>query len=141
MLTSKKLSFIDNYKLTRNASDSARKAGYSLKCCRQIGSRLLTNVDVKTVIDAWEAEEHAKLENKREERTKETFVDTAWKEYEKDSNPPAVRVRALEVAGKALGHLNGEVSINNNTQINVSIDKLNVMSLDDRWDMARKLLL
>ena len=50
-------------------------------------------------------------------------------------------VRVIEAQRKELeGDGTGAVT-NNNTQINVTIDKLNVMSLDDRWDMARKLLL
>lgn len=46
-MTPKQKAFCEEYLKSGNASDAARKAGYSEKTSRTIGGRLLTNVVVK----------------------------------------------------------------------------------------------
>lgn len=140
MLTARKKSFIDNYMLTRNASDSARKAGYSIKTCRQLGSRLLTDKDVKSAIDAWEASEHAKIEEKKAERTKDSYVETVWKQYETVTEEPS-KIRALELAGKAMGFIGTNDSRPNQT-LNITLNKTEVLNMiaPEKWNSLRSLL-
>lgn len=51
-VTPRQQRFIDAYLVDPNATQAAIRAGYSAKTAKQIGSRLLTNVDVKAAIDA-----------------------------------------------------------------------------------------
>ena len=43
--------FVDEYILTGNASESARRAGYSAKTAGSIGERLLKNVEVRAALE------------------------------------------------------------------------------------------
>ena len=52
MLNARQRRFIDEYLIDLNATQAAIRAGYSEKTARQIGDRLLTNVDIRTAIDA-----------------------------------------------------------------------------------------
>ena len=57
-LNPKQQLFCEHYAITRNGTKSAELAGYSSNSAKQQGSRLLTNVDVKTKIaDLLEASE------------------------------------------------------------------------------------
>src|SRR5690606_19123814 len=51
-LTAKQSGFIDYYLVSLNATSAAIQAGYSAKCARQIGHRLLTNVAIRQEVDA-----------------------------------------------------------------------------------------
>ena len=50
-LTNKQQVFIEEYLRCWNATEAARRAGYSEATARQIGSRLLTNVDIASEIE------------------------------------------------------------------------------------------
>ena len=54
--TNKQKIFISEYLVDLNATRAAIKAGYSAKTATQIGSKLLTNVDIKAEIDQQIAE-------------------------------------------------------------------------------------
>ncbi|MDL2318081.1 terminase small subunit [Eubacteriales bacterium OttesenSCG-928-A19] len=54
--------FVEEYLVDRNATQAAIRAGYSKKAAKQIGSRLLTNEDVATEIQARRAVVSEKLE-------------------------------------------------------------------------------
>lgn len=49
-ITNKQSVFIDEYLVDLNATQAALRAGYSPKTARQIGSRLLSNVDIRAEI-------------------------------------------------------------------------------------------
>jgi phage terminase small subunit len=49
-LTDKQSAFIEHYLTCWNAAEAARKAGYSERTAREQASRLLTNVNVQTVV-------------------------------------------------------------------------------------------
>ena len=51
-MTEKQLRFVDFYVQTGNASDAARKAGYSHRTAYSIGEQLLRREDVRAAIDA-----------------------------------------------------------------------------------------
>lgn len=58
--------FVLEYLIDRNATQAAIRAGYSEKTAKQIGSRLLTNVDVAEEIQRLGTKTAAKLEITRE---------------------------------------------------------------------------
>ena len=66
-MTERQNRFIDYYVQTGNASEAARKAGYSKNSARQIGDRLLANVDISEAIEKRLAE----LKTKRTADTQE----------------------------------------------------------------------
>ena len=50
-LNAKQLLFIDEYLIDHNGAQAAVRAGYSATCARQTASRLLTNHDIRVMID------------------------------------------------------------------------------------------
>lgn len=50
--TSKQRAFIENYLICWNATEAARRAGYSERTANEQGSRLLANVSVRAAIEA-----------------------------------------------------------------------------------------
>ena len=70
-LTAKQQRFVEEYLIDLNATQAAIRAGYSEKTAKQIGSRLLTNVDVEEAI----AEGRASL-SERTEITQDYVLST-----------------------------------------------------------------
>lgn len=60
-LTEKQKRFVDEYLVTLNAAEAAKRAGYSAKTAKEIGAENLTKPNIKQVIDA----RLAALEKKR----------------------------------------------------------------------------
>lgn len=52
MLNARQRRFVDEYLIDLNATQAAIRAGYSEKTARQIGDRLLSNVDIRAAVDA-----------------------------------------------------------------------------------------
>lgn len=51
MLTTRKRLFAENYLANANATEAAIKAGYSKKTARSQGQRLLTDVDIRALVE------------------------------------------------------------------------------------------
>lgn len=66
-LTARQSAFVQRYALSGNAAEAARLAGYSADTSRQIGSRLLSNVDVKAALQARRQAFQAELEVTRQD--------------------------------------------------------------------------
>lgn len=66
-LTAKQQRFIDEYLVDLNATQAAIRAGYSAKTAKQIGSRLLTNVDIASGIA-----------RRQEARSEKAELSEAW---------------------------------------------------------------
>ena len=66
-LTPKRARFVDEFLLDLNATQAAKRAGYSKKTARSQGQRLLTNVDIA-----------AAIKTKRDERSKRTGITADW---------------------------------------------------------------
>jgi hypothetical protein len=119
----------------QNATQAAIKAGYSEKSAAQIAWQLLRKPKIKAELDAWKAK-------KREEISKEDFVDMAIKDYRSLDVTEPNKPRFLDIAGKTLGYIgaNGDgkqaTTINNLTQINFNGSE----STGELWEMTRKLL-
>jgi len=75
MINRKQEQFILHYIKTLNSAESARLAGYSVKTARTIGSKLLTNLDIKNEIDRALKEKHERLT-----LTDEGIIERLWKE-------------------------------------------------------------
>lgn len=61
-LTPKQQRFVDEYLIDLNATQAAIRAGYSAKTARQIGERLLTNVDIQAALSARMKDREARTE-------------------------------------------------------------------------------
>ena len=109
MLTRRKEQFIDNYILTLNATKSAEQAGYSQRTAYSQGSRLLSNVEVKGVIDKRLAEIQA-----RNTITKESIIQNLWKEA-LNAQRSADRISA----NVALAKIRGDIRDNQVTQVSI----------------------
>jgi hypothetical protein len=116
-----------------NATESARKAGYSPKSCPQIGSQLLRKPKIREAI-----QKH--IDSKRADITKKDYVDMAIKDYKELSITEANKPRFLDIAGKALGYIGN----NQDARPNQSLTLINVdmtgKTQEQLWDMTRKLL-
>lgn len=118
-LTNRQQLFITEYKKCRNATKACKLAGYSANAARVIGCRLLAHPKIKKELNIW-------MDRETRIWSKETFIGKAVGEFE-GKNPPAVRVRALEIAGQALGHIGSgsRVQVNvDQRQVNVTNDEL-----------------
>lgn len=119
----------------QNATQSAIKAGYSAKSAVQIGSQLLHKPKIKTAIDNL-------IAKKREEITKESYVDMALKDYRAlDTNEPN-KPRFLDIAGKALGYIgnNQDQKLGGNTLNLTQINITGAETQEQLWEITRKLL-
>lgn len=70
-LNPKQAAFVREYLVDRNATQAATRAGYSEKTAKQIGSKLLTVVDVAAAIDAGTKKQAASLGVKAEDILRE----------------------------------------------------------------------
>ena len=115
--------FVEEFIVDLNCTQAAVRAGYSVKTAKQIGSRLLTHVDVALAIEKKKAElaERTgatqewvieKLQAVHEASMERTKAGTAYN--------PAAANRSLELIGKhggmwQEGHVAGDIQI----QVNV----------------------
>ena len=75
IITGRQEQFIKNYVRCRNGSRSALEAGYSPKGANRVGSRLLSDIDIKKEIDRQIEAIEAKLEI-----TEANIIDRLWQE-------------------------------------------------------------
>lgn len=132
MLTAKKRAFIDNYKLTRNASKSALAAGYSPKNAPQYGSELLKDPDVSRILSEWEIAERALIEQKIIERKallkpdKGTYIERTFEKAETVTHAPTAS-KYWELAGKASGFIgSNDASSDNAPVFNIIAKELHI---------------
>jgi phage terminase small subunit len=99
-MTPKQRAFVDHYITCRNASEAARRAGYSQKSAYQSGYSNMKNYEVKAALEAAEA----KLARKTE-ITKTTVVEAlrAAGDDAKQSMDGGNMIRAWCAIGKILG--------------------------------------
>lgn len=132
--------FTHNYFLTNSVKESAIKAGYSAHCASVLGSRLLKHPAVKAELERLRAEKDAKFNQLKEQLSRESFVETAWRNFQEEQEP-TLRPRWFELCGKALGYLTPKElapQITNQTLIvNMDNEKL---STAEKWAKLRDLL-
>lgn len=114
-LTIKQQRFADEYIISGNATDAARKAGYAEKTARSIGNENLTKPDILTYIK----ERTAELESKKIATMKE--VREFWTETMRSKyNEVKDRLKASEMIARTEGafidrqdiEIRGELDVN-----------------------------
>ena len=81
-LNAKQERFVAEYVANPNASEAARRAGYSQKTAYSIGQRLLKHVEVKAAIDAGLQQLHSRIELSAE-RTRQEIARVAYGDIRK----------------------------------------------------------
>ncbi len=113
-LTGRRKKFVYHYlKDGQNASEAARKAGYSEKYAADIGSRLLKKESIKVYIDnelseAFGAEKAGLKRRILDELQSEAFAESVYYDETKGgtvTRPNASKMKALELLAKYLGML------------------------------------
>lgn len=122
-LNAKQQRFVQEYLLDLNATQAAIRAGYSEKTAKQIGSRLLTNVDVAAAVEAQQTKRAEAAELSAEwviERIRENAMRALQAEpvYDREGKPTgeytyqgSVANRALELLGKHMGMFSDNLNI------------------------------
>jgi hypothetical protein len=105
-LTARQALFVDHYAVCGNAAEAARASGYSADTSRQIGSRLLSNVDVKAALQARRQVFQAELEVTRQDVVNGILSAI---ELGKSQQNPAVMISGLVQIAKMLGFYEPEV--------------------------------
>ena len=97
-LNTRQKRFVEHYGATGNATQAARLAGYSSKTARQIGQRVLTNVDVARAIQEHEKERRSAAIADRQERL--SFLTSVMRDERRED---VYRLRAADQLSKASG--------------------------------------
>ena len=132
-LNIKQKKFADEYLICSNATEAAKKAGYSEKTAYSIGQRLLKKVEVKSYIDErlkiFESEKIAQADEVmkyltkvlRGEETEETIVVEGQgdgiskaRKIEKEISPKD-RLKAAELLGKRYGLFTDKLQLEDTT--------------------------
>jgi len=93
--------FVSEYLVDRNATQAAVRAGYSQKCARQVGSRLLTYVDVRASVAQQTAETAKRLKIEREDILR--GLQAAFAEAQAQGRPMEM-IAACREMGRLLGY-------------------------------------
>jgi len=105
-LTDKQKRFVEEYLVDLNATQAARRAGYSEKTARSQGQRLLTNVDIQKAL-AYRQATYAK----RVEWTVEEILTDLRVIATNPYNRLPDRLKAYELGGKHLGMFTDKLDV------------------------------
>jgi len=136
ILNRKQSEFLASYKLTGNATESALNAGYSAKSAHIEGYRLLRKPKIIAELELWK-------DKKRQETSKDNFVDMALNDYKQLDVEQPNKPRFLDIAGRALGHLGSNQSQQPNQTLNltnITVNKLESLTQAQLWGETRRLL-
>lgn len=97
IVTRKQEAFIDWYVKLRNATEAARRAGYTAKNTNRVASRLLSNVGLKTEIDR-----RFKVIQEEMSLTEDNIISSLWKEA-RNASKTSDRINALTQLAKIKG--------------------------------------
>lgn len=121
---------------TKCATTAAKIAGYSAHSAGFQGNKLLKVPQIRAIVDKAFEQERAML-------TREQFVARAMRFETDKSIAPGTRIRGLEVAGQALGHIGGgpKVQVNvDSRSINIEVGNIDTLAAPQKWDKIRALL-
>lgn len=128
--------FCDEYLIDCNATQAAIRAGYSPKTAKQIGQRMLTNVDLKAYIDeqlerihnektadAQEVLEYltAVMRGQHTEQTLQLIGDGVQKIADIDVSAKE-RLKAAELLGKRYGLYTDKIEQTVDAELNITVD-------------------
>lgn len=139
MLTVRQKAFVEAFVVLKNASESARRAGYSPKTAGVAGAKLVKHPEVKKAIEAHFEAEKAELERIKRERSKTNFVEDAYTSAESLPIDSPLRPRYLDLAGRALGFLRDDSDKRPNQTLIVNVDA-SKLSTEDKLAKLRALL-
>jgi phage terminase small subunit len=124
--------FIKYYIETGNATESAKRAGYSAKTAYSIGQRLLKDVEIKRKIEKT-LEKHGLTDDVLAEELRKGVLDSKETKFfthqgevveTEEVIPWAIRHKYLELAFKVKKHLRDAPAVEvNDSQINIQIVK------------------
>lgn len=115
MLNARQKAFCEYYVASGNATESAKKAGYSERTARSIGQRMLTNVDIQNYIKQL----NIKLENNR--IADMTEVKEFWTGILRDSEQRMQdRIKASEYIAKTNGAFLEKLEVKGNIPVVIS---------------------
>lgn len=113
-LNTRQKAFCEYYVACGNATESAKKAGYSERTARSIGQRLLTNVDIQNYIKQL----NIKLENNR--IADMTEVKEFWTEILRDKEQRIQdRLKASEYIAKTNGAFLEKLEVKGNVPVTI----------------------
>ncbi len=104
-LTPRQQRFVDEYILCGNSSEAARRAGYSVRTARQIGSENLSKPDIQAAIEAARRREAEYWQLQKHDVIEALFGAI---EMAKAQVNPAVMIRGLVEIAKMLGYYEPE---------------------------------
>lgn len=113
--TDKQKRFIEEYLIDFNATQAAKRAGYSEKTAYSIGQELLTKPEIKAAIELKQSETSNSLQV-----TKESLIKDLIELKELAKNDPKSfhnSIKAIEVINKMLG-FNEPDKVENNISLN-----------------------
>lgn len=133
-LTHKQEKFVQAYIKLNDPVKACIAAGFAVKSASVEANRLLKRANIIDALAHWR-------KSKREQLSKDDYVDKAMVSFEKLDITEPNSPRFLDIAGKALGYIgaNNQPSVTNNTQINIKADVVN-LGTDDKWAHLRNLL-
>jgi phage terminase small subunit len=104
-LTPKQIRFVDEYLVDFNASRASVAAGYSSSGAKVQGSRLLTNVNVRRLVERRQQET-----SKRLEVTRDTVIQglVIAAEQARENRDPASMIAAMSEVSKMMGYYKQE---------------------------------
>jgi len=129
-LTKKRQLFIDWYIKTHNASEAARKAGFSERIANRTGSFLMSNEDVKAEIDRRE-----QIERERCKLDKDSYIKKTYELFEAEVNPQ-VKKQYWELLAKC----NGWTDVNSIQVTNNVIQQLSPKEMKDKIEEIKNRL-
>lgn len=112
-MTGKQRRFVDEYLISANATAAAKKAGYSARGAKQVGSLLLKNEVVQSEIQARMAIRGADANE---------VIDFLTQVMRDDSQKMHFRLKAAELLGKRHGLFTERVSIAKSGDAEIVID-------------------
>lgn len=113
-LTLKKQRFVDEYVLDLNATQAAIRTGYSAKTARQIGQRLLTNVDIQEAIAAAQEQLRERTLVTQEDVIKGLLLEA---QTNGEGSSQSARVTAWAHLGKHLGMFKDKVELSGSLEV------------------------
>ena len=104
-MTKKQELFIDSYIKTKNASKSAREAGYSMRTAYSMGQQNLNKIEIKTEIEKRFEELKKKYDISMDDYIKRTLV------LHEETKHPSTKQRYWELLGKIYGYTKETITI------------------------------
>jgi phage terminase small subunit len=104
-LTPKQIRFVDEYLIDFNASRAAIAAGYSSSGAKVQGSRLLTNVNVRRLVERRQEATSERLRITRDDVVKGLVIAAEQASLNKD---PASMIAAMSEVSKMMGYYKQE---------------------------------